>query len=320
MISVTVNKGYDLNISGKPSSALKKLKKPAQVAFLPERIPFIKPRLKVKVNDTVKVGSVLFEDKQNTDLKFLSPGGGTVKTITFGPRRVIQEVVIALEKQEQYLDFQKFTTSDVQALDRKSLMKVFMQGGVWPLMRELPFRGIANPESRPSSIWVALGDQDPFQPLPEVYLQRREALFSFGLSILKQFGIPVNVSAPNDFRLEGYDSMLTHRVAGKYPAHDPGVVLYRTKKSAAENISWYVSGQDLLAMAALLKTGQYPIERVFVAGGSRVKNRRHFQTRIGVPVSEMIPEIMPDETCIAGGLLTGYEVKAGSYLGFYEPS
>jgi len=320
MIYVNVNKGYDLNISGKPSPELKKLKKPSQVALLPERIPFVKPRLKVKIGDSVKVGSILFEDKANTSLTFLSPGGGKVKEINFGPRRVIQEIVIELEKEEQYIDFQKVTASEIRSLDQDALVEIFMQGGVWPLIRELPFRGIANPDSRPSSIWVALGGKGPFQPIPEVYLKGREELFSFGLTILKQFGFTVNVSAPDDFHMEGYDSMVTHRVAGKYPAHDPGVVLYQTKKSAAENISWYVSGQDLLAIAQLLKNGKYPVERVVVTGGSRVKNRRHLQTRLGVSVLDLIPEITPGEICISGGLLTGYEVKAGSYLGLYETS
>ncbi len=320
MISVNVTKGYDLAISGRPSSELKKLKKPDKVAFLPERIPFITPRLLVKVDDPVKIGSVLFEDKQNPDLKFLSPGSGRVSEINYGPRRVIREIVIELEKEEQFADFRKMTDSEIRTLDKKSLIRALMQGGVWPLIRELPFRGIADPKIQPESIWVVLGNQEPFQPFPEVYLKGREALFSFGLKLLKRFGVPVNVSAQDHLRLQGYDIMITHRVHGQYPAHDPGVVLYKTKKSAAENTSWYISGQDLLAIALLIKKGQYPIERIAVTAGSRAQNSGHFQTRVGVPVLDMIPGLSSDKSCFAGGLLTGYEVNSNSFLGLYETS
>ena len=69
MISVHVRKGYDLKIAGKPSREVEVLEKPDSVAVLPEKIPFIKPRLKIEVGDNVKVGSILFEDKRNPDLK-----------------------------------------------------------------------------------------------------------------------------------------------------------------------------------------------------------------------------------------------------------
>ena len=71
MISILVKKGYTPQIAGKPSQEVETLKKPHSVALLPEKIPFIKPRLKVKVGDKVNIGSTVFEDKRNPDIKFL---------------------------------------------------------------------------------------------------------------------------------------------------------------------------------------------------------------------------------------------------------
>ncbi|MGB5991830.1 MAG: NADH-quinone reductase, partial [Desulfobacterales bacterium] len=100
MIEIRTRKGYDINIAGMPSHGLEILEKPARVALLPERIPFVKPRLKVKVDDPVKVGSLIFEDKRNSQLVFLSPGGGRIAKIKYGPRRVIKEIVIELDQDE----------------------------------------------------------------------------------------------------------------------------------------------------------------------------------------------------------------------------
>ena len=320
MISVTMKKGYDLPISGKPSLKLNQTTKPERVASLPERIPFIKPRLQVKVDDHVKIGSVLFTDKRNPDLAFLSPGSGVVTEINFGPRRVIQEIVIRLDAEEQYVDFSKVSDAEIRSLDKARLTQMLMQGGVWPLIRALPFRNIADPETQPAAIWVMLGSREPFQVSPEVFLRGREALFAYGLKVLKRFGFPVHVVAPDSLRLQNISELITHRMGGKYPSLDPGVVVYKAKKSAAENAAWYLSGQDLLAIALLLKNGRYPVERIAVTGGSRVKAPVHYQTRIGIPVADMVPELTAAETCIAGGVFTGYAVAATSYLGLYETS
>ncbi|MBW2564806.1 MAG: hypothetical protein JRE29_12380 [Deltaproteobacteria bacterium] len=55
MISLHVKKGYDLKIAGKPSREVEVLEKPDRVAVLPEKIPFIKPRLKIKVDDQILI-------------------------------------------------------------------------------------------------------------------------------------------------------------------------------------------------------------------------------------------------------------------------
>ena len=91
MILFNIKKGFDLKIEGSPLPEIVELDQPDFVAFLPERIPFIKPKLLVKPGDRVKIGSALFIDKRNPDIKFLSPGSGKIDKINYGPRRVIKE-------------------------------------------------------------------------------------------------------------------------------------------------------------------------------------------------------------------------------------
>jgi hypothetical protein len=74
--------------------------------MLPWKIGFIRPRLSVSVGDPVKVGSVLFADKRYPEMVFLSPGAGEVAEINFGPRRVIQSIVIELAAEETHEVFE----------------------------------------------------------------------------------------------------------------------------------------------------------------------------------------------------------------------
>lgn len=323
MISVRIKNGYNLNIAGRPSSETAVADTPARVAALPERIPFIKPKLSVTIGDHVQVGSVLFVDKRNPEIKFLSPGGGTIEKINLGPRRVIREIVIALDDDETHETFDVVSESALDGMAREALVRRLLDGGIWPLIRALPFRDIAGPHEIPPAIIVSVGNSQPFHPQPEVYLKGNRDLFKFGIKALHRLvdgHVYVSISGSRPELLKELEGLMTHRVAGRHPANDPGVVLYHIKKSAAENRSWFIDGQDLLLMAALLKTGRYPTQRTIVIAGSQAPEKKHWQTRLGVPLAHLIKRDFrkEDTRLIAGGVLTGYRIESESYLGFYE--
>jgi len=325
MISVRIQKGYGLNIAGTPSREVEILGKPSRVALLPERIPFIKPRLKVQVGDQVKIGTPVFEDKRNPNIVFLSPGGGEIIEINFGPRRVIKEIVVALDHNEAHESFPLLSEKDLETMERESLIKAIMTGGLWPLLRELPFRDIANPEFVPPSIIVSLDAGEPFQPLSAAYLHEKIDLLEYGINILRRLSetVLISASADNSFVLQQLNPYLTHVCEGVYPADDPGVLLYYIKNSPEENRAWYIDGQDVLLLAMLFETGKYPVERMVVLGGNLAKGKKHILTRTGVPLAHLAPEPADPSTrtrYIVGGIFRGYTGTKDSYMGFYEKS
>ena len=325
MISLHVRKGYDLKIAGKPSMEVEVLEKPDSVAVLPEKIPFIKPRLKIEIGDNVKAGSILFEDKRNSDLKFLSPGGGKVAQINFGRRRVIKEIVIKLDSDEKYEEIEPVSENLLEHIEKEKLVNKIMAGGLWPFIRELPFRDIAEPHVTPPAIFINLCSQEPFQPEAEVYLDGKSDLFKFGIKILQKLANDrVYIFAPPDSSvvLDKLRGSITHVVYGKYPAYDPGVFLYYTRKSPSDNRAWYISGQDVLLLAHLLKYGRYPTLRTVVLAGQSVDDRKHIQTRLGAPIAHIVKGNNRDNDLryIVGGVFKGYAKTATSYLGLYETS
>lgn len=325
MISVKIKKGCRTKIAGGPSPEVESLGKPAQVALLPEKIPFVKPRLKVKIGDKVKIGTPVFEDKRNPNLIFLSPGGGKIASIDLGPRRVIKKVVVTLDKDEEYEAFPIITESRLKNIERESLIKTIMTGGLWPLFRELPFRDIADPDAVPPYIIVNLDANEPFQPMPEAYLKGNIALFEFGIKILKKLSqnLIISTSSDNSFVPEQLSRYVTHVCRGAYPAEDPGVLLYHIKKTQAENKAWYLNGQDLLLVAMLLSTGKYPVARTVVLGGTLAREKKHFLTRTGVPLNHLTEgRTMNVDSLryIVGGIFKGYSDNEDSFMGFYETS
>jgi len=323
MISVHSAKDVALRISGSPSNDLETLEKPSRVAFLPEKLAFVKPRLKVRSGDRVKIGSCLFEDKRRPDLKFLSPGAGEIVEIDYGPRRVIRQIVIRTDDDETFETFDTAGVTEIETAPREDLAKTMMAGGVWPMIKSLPFRDIADPDVSPPMVIVALGSSEPFHPRPEVYLRNEIETFRFGLKILERFAEKIIVAAGPDFPSDnGFRGVATHICAGGYPATDPGALLYHVKKSPEENRAWYVDGQDVLSIARFFKSGKYPVERIMAVSGSLAPKRGHFKTRIGVPVADLAGRFDTGRGIrfIAGGIFKGYTVPKDGHMGFYENS
>ena len=204
-------------------------------------------------------------------------GGGQVDAIHYGPRRVLREIVIRRDAENEPVKSlgQPLDGAAIDRYPRAELVAHLLAGGVWPLLRALPYRGIADPEQVPPAIFVSLDRREPFQVPPARYLESNRALFELGLRALKRLCPTVYVHADNGDRAfcEAYQDLITHTVNGRYPADDPGVLLFHVRRTPEENAAWFIDGQDVLLMAQLLQSGQYPTARLFAVAGTGRRNR-----------------------------------------------
>lgn len=323
---IDIKKGWFPEVKGIPAQDVFVPEKPDTVAVLPDRIPLIRPRLLVREGDSVKLGDPLFEDKRKPDFIFRSPGGGVVSEIVFGPRRVIREIIIRLDENEESVDFQMVSPDELPEMDRAKVIRLLLDGGLWPLIRELPFRGIADPGYCPGKIIVTLGSKDPYQPSPDVYIGDDEELFNFGLEIIGKLAVTMLITACREDVnfLENNSEIITHTIAGPYPSNDPGVVNYAEKESVEDNRTWFVDGQDVMHIASLFKNGKFPSSRIYSTGGMSLRDCNHVKARFGAPVNNILSNTkitgLDKVRYVAGGLFTGYGCKRYGHLGMYETS
>ncbi len=324
MKTVDIKTCCRINFSNAPEARIESIADPTFMAVLPEQIPLIRPRLLVTVGDRVRIGTPLYEDKANEDIKFRSPGSGRVADITYGERRVIREIVIRKERDESWIQFEPIDEAGLAGTDREQFIDALMARGVWPLIRSLPFRAIADRNESPAALWVPLDPSDPFQPASEIYLEGEHKRFAFGIRALNRLGVPVYVceSAAHPMKNELVRRLVTHRVSGAYPAEDPGVVNFHTKRAPEENRAWFIKGQDVLLLAEALQAGKYPTSRIVAVSGVAEPNNRHVKTRLGVPLKSLVGSTQTHEAYrwVTGGLFSGYTASPDTYLGLYETS
>jgi Na+-transporting NADH:ubiquinone oxidoreductase subunit A len=81
MSHIKIKKGHDIKISGLPEANIALAPAASVLALLPSDFKGVKPKLMVKIGDNVKIGSPIFFDKLNPDVKWASPGSGVIKDI-----------------------------------------------------------------------------------------------------------------------------------------------------------------------------------------------------------------------------------------------
>ena len=323
MNAIRLKKGFSIRIAGAPERHLRQLDAPLHVGMVPEQIPFVKPRLLVKEGDSVSIGSPLFEDKRNTRIRFLSPGGGRVVRIVFGARRIIRQVIIELDKDESCDAFDVPTPEQLDATPRQALVDTLLAGGMWPFLRALPFMDLADPDTVPPVILVCLGNDEPFGPDPLVYLKGREDRFGLGMDLLGRLcdRVVINLAGDDSIISALPDHAVIQRFTGRYPSGNPSVQLYRTRTGPEQNRAWFIDGQDVILLGDYLRTGRYPVQRVMTVGGSLALAAEHVSTRAGVPLRLLCngePADRPAARYIVGGLFTGFSGSVDSFMGFYQ--
>lgn len=316
-------KGYSLAVAGVPASGIQTLDMPKHCVVCPSAIPYIKPKLVVKDGDSVQKGAVLFYDKARPSNHYVAPVSGYVSAIEYGPRRVIDAIRIDVDTSIEPVKNPAHTESSIQELSRDVIVSLLEKGGLWRVVKQLPFRVTAPSSEVPPSIIIALGDNEPHSPSASTVLADRDTEIRAGILALKKLSPTVHVVAHQSDTTTQHmlSDLITVQAKGDFPSMDPGVVLHGIKQSADENSAWYVHYQDVIRIGQLLLTGEYPSEIVSVVAGPLVKKPEHIRSIEGVLYKHILTQLPSDNArYISGGVYTGRLTTREGALSYGEYS
>ena len=285
---IKIKQGLDLPIEGSPTQQIHDGPTVTRVAVLGEEYVGMRPTMFVQVDDTVKKGQVLFEDKKNPGVKFTAPAAGKVVAINRGAKRVLQSVVIALEGDEQET-FDKFEVSQLGSIEREKVEQILVDSGLWTGIRTRPFSKIPALGSQPHSIFVSVMDTNPLAADPQVIIAERQADFENGLQVLgclTEGKVFVNKAAGSDVSV-GSASAELNEFTGPHPAGLVGTHIHHLDAVGAGKTVWHVGYQDVIAIGALFTTGEIDSRRVVALGGPAATNPRLIRTLMGADCEEM---------------------------------
>lgn len=323
MADFRITKGKNLKIKGHADKDIKELPFPREVAVQPQDFRNTRVRVVVKEGDKVKAGTVLFYDKAREDVVFLSPVSGTVKAVNRGAKRALLEVVVATDDAKEQESFASFSSEEISKLSIEDVKKALLKGGMWPALRQRPFSNIADQTIQPKSIFVKAINTDPLAIDVDYVMQGQEETFQAGIDALKVLSKgDVHVCTEPDAEskaLTDVKNATTHTFAGPHPAGNVSVHIYKVDKIEKGDFVWYVDAQEVARIGELLLTGSFPAKKIYAVTGEGASSRYYAKTIVGTPLSDFMPAAeLEGKRCLSGSALSGHEVGAKGFVGFYD--
>lgn len=320
---ITIKKGLDLPIAGAPEQVIYDGPAIKRVATLGEEFVGMRPTMHVKVEDHVKKGQIIFEDKKNPGVKFTAPAAGTVVEINRGARRVLQSVVIAVDDSEDQITFSKYTSAELSSLDANVVREQLVESGMWTALRTRPYSKVPAVGSMPSSIFVTAMDTNPLSADAELIIKENAQAFADGLRVLSRLTEGAVNVCKGETTLPQVDTgnIKEHVFTGVHPAGLAGTHIHYIDPIVPGKVVWSINYQDVIAFGKLFTTGEIYTDRVVALGGPVVQKPRLLRTRIGAALDELTQGELQDgeNRIISGSVLCGTNATGPhAYLGRYH--
>lgn len=320
--NIDLKKGLDIPIKGAASRKVVKTVVPDVVALKPADFKGFVPRLLVREGDSVLAGSPVLCDKQNPDILLTSPVSGTVHQVVRGEKRKLLAVLIKADGKNESVDFGKQKAASLSAGEVRELL---LKSGLWAGLVQRPYGIVADPSVKPKAIFVSAFDTAPLAADSDFVLGDQFAHVQSGINALAKLtdgGVHLSLNAENysSSPFHKIEGAILHVISGKHPAGNVGVQISHISPIRKGETVWTVSLLMLAAIGKLLDTGKYDLCRKVAVTGPAAVEPAYIETVPGMPMSAISEFCCKDCEVrrISGNVLTGENVGAEGYLGFFD--
>lgn len=320
--TVKLRKGLDIRLLGEAEKVKADFAMPKTVSLKPSDFHGMTPKMVVKVGDRVKAGDVVFLDKYNDSVKYVSPVSGTIQDITRGEKRRILEVVITADATIEYADH---GAKDPTGMSSEEVKETLLNAGLWPFIKQRPLDVVANPANAPKAIFISAFDSAPLAPDMDFVMHGQKEDFQTGLNALAKLTsgkvhLNVNGKSPADEVFTSANGVQINKFIGKHPAGNVGTQIHHIDPVNKGEFVWTVNAQDVAIIGRFFKSGKYDAHKTIALTGSEAVHPKYFKTIIGANLSEILNDNIKGDNVrvVSGNALTGDKVEANGHLGFYH--
>ena len=319
-VDIKIRNGFNLNLNGEANKILSESEHSKTIALKPTDFFCLKPKLLVREGDKVKKGTPLFFSKDNPRIHFVSPVSGEILAISRGEKRKILEVVISVQNTSS--DSIKFKTTNFKNFSVEEIKEVLLKSGSWPFILQRPYGIIAQPEDKPSAIYISTYSTSPLDVDFDFVLKNKKEDFQLGVSILSKLADNLYLTVDSNFPgfFENIKDASILKVKGPHPAGNIGVQIHNHKPISPGEKVWTVKPEDVSNIGSLFRNGEFCSNRTVAVVGPTVKNPQYFTSQIGSSISSILKKIEVDKSkevrLINGDVYSGKKTDVDGYLSY----
>ena len=320
---ITLRKGLDINLAGKPQETLTEAPLSPEYALSPLDFEGVTPKLLVKVGDEVKAGTPLFFNKYNERVLFTSPVSGKVAAINRGEKRKVLSVTVTPDAVQRYEEFEK---PDLKKASREQIVELLLRSGLWPMIVQRPYGIIADPNDTPKAVFISAFDSAPLAPDYNFVLRDEQRNLQAGIELMRRLTpgkVHLSVRAKAEGKMTALKGAETHAFAGKHPVGNVGVQIHHVDPINKGDIVWTVNIQDLAIIGRLVNEGRVDMHKTVAVTGSEIEKPAYVRIIAGARVDSVVKGNVKAQKegdsirFISGNVLTGTKTALDGFVGFY---
>jgi Na+-transporting NADH:ubiquinone oxidoreductase subunit A len=319
---INLKRGLNIRLKGDAEKVLGTSIEADKLALKPTDFPGLMPKILVKPGQEVKTGEPIFFDKYNPEILCTAPTSGEVLEINRGERRKVLEIVIKADGKNNSLEF---TKADPKKLSRDEIKEQLKKSGLWAFLKQRPYGTVAKPETTPLHIFISGFDSAPLAPDYEFVLKGQTSAFQTGINALAKLTdgkirVGIRPEQANGF-FSGIKNIEITQFSGPHPAGNVGIQIHHVSPINKGDIIWTINPQEVIYIGRLFETGKLDMTKTIALTGSEVTAPKYFKVLHGTSLANLIKNSTRQETkerIISGNVLTGKQVAADDFLGFFD--
>lgn len=319
---VKIKKGLDIKLKGEAEKVFAKAELSEAYAVKPSDFCGLTLKAVVQPDEEVKAGTPLLQDKNNPEIKIVSPVSGKVSAVNRGEKRVLLNVTVTPDGKNEH---ETFKVSDPLKLSREEVISTLLQSGCWPYLIQRPYGVVANPSETPKAIFISGFDSAPLAPDYDLMIQGNEAELQVGINALTRLTpgkihLSLSGNYPANPVLDKIKNVTFHYFEGPHPAGNVGVQIHKIDPINKGEVVWTIRPQDIIIIGRLFSKGIYDATRMVALTGSEVHKPRYYKVISGTKVSSITHNNIEETNVriIGGNVLTGTTLSNDNFLGFYD--
>lgn len=319
---INLKRGLNIRLKGDAEKVLGTSILADKVALKPTDFPGLSPKILVRPGQEIKAGEPVFLDKYNPEILFTAPISGEVLSINRGERRKVLEIIIKADGKNESVEFNKV---DPLKLSREEIKEQLKKSGTWAFLKQRPYGTVAKPETTPLHIFISGFDSAPLAPDYEFILKGQSASFQTGINALSKLTdgkihVGIKPDQANGF-FSGIKNIETTQFIGPHPAGNVGIQIHHVSPIGKGDIIWTINPQDVVFIGRLFETGKVDFSKIIALTGSEIKTPNYIKVVLGTNLSGLLKNNTKQSgklRYISGNVLTGEQVDADDFLGFYS--
>ena len=278
------------------------------------------PKLVPQIGDEVLAGDEVFFDKNNPDIRFVSPVSGEIAEIKRGEKRAIASIVIVPDKENK---FRTLPSLDIEKKNREEIVAYLLKNGFWPHINKRPYDVIADPADVPDSIFISTFDTAPLAPDLSYCFDGDGEAFQKGLDVLDKLtsgkiylGLDGNRKDPPAAFFAEAKGVEKNYFQGKHPSGNVGVQIHHISSLKASSKVWTLQPFDVVVLGRMILEQKYDTRKLVAITGSGTNNPSYVRTYPGAQIGALVGDSISLENprIISGDVLTGEKKSMDGYL------